>query len=980
MGAELSRPTGSDITNLGEDARRRVGSSSQLDTRKKLGGNFPTSASTTALSSMGQPSPESRPYHSSSTGTRSSSANAKSKLLESGLFSSIRRSRNNSRAAANGGPPSSALDSMSVMSGDHAVESLDLPIVEWEGYVTKRGHLVRNWKMRFFTLEGNLVSYYENKVDARNRSHLKGRVNVASVKMDKVAKNGHGFDFSFETTEGKVFYCSVPTQFDQLAWVYFLEAGVDCTSMRQNNKPVYNTYRHGSLPDMHTEKAYDAFRRMLGGDPNVVTELLSYFNKDLVFSSSYPKNTPFSGDYFGREGLLHFLGAFQSNVDLIEIKVQDVELDPSGKSITVKGVETLKSKHSGAVITQSWSHRVRFGPYGRILRFRIDVDLKTATGNWKAFGVKNPYSEMSDASVRSNRSLSISMKDFTVYNVIGKGGFGTVVNAVKKSDGQIYALKILEKGKMTKYDVESSFTEMRVAQNIHHPFIAGLRIAFQSRTKLFLGMTYYAGGDLFHHMSKGSSCRIPSDRAHFYTAELVLGIHHLHQHDILYRDIKPENVMIDGEGHIALVDFGLAKLHVSEYKGAKTMAGSPQYTAPELLLPKAKRSYGKAADWWSLGILLYEMSVGKSPFYDNNIEKMYHKIQNDPLVFPSKPVLTDELKSILRGFLQKDPTKRLGTNISDILAHPYFGGIDWDLLLKRQITPPWKPKLASPLDVEYVDTEFTDLDVHSEVQSPTDKSAAKAKGFLSLVSSRGSREKAAPPVQDPTFKDFTYFCEDPDALVEVTNLVSELRPPPPPLLNEEDSDVSDPPPEHDNSMPSECEGTPLSSFVENGHLNPMPISPKQFHEGLKKLEATMNEQFERVEVTISRERPPMKKPGGSSSSSSSDQEHDRVHVEKLVISQAQSVPTDTATSTANSSSHSQLSGEPSLTSPGANSRGLSGASNASAASQGAYSHTHSPSGNGARGHSTASRGKESRGHSSASSAHEDNRPPMEAEF
>ncbi|RLN55069.1 hypothetical protein BBJ29_006421 [Phytophthora kernoviae] len=209
---------------------------------------------------------------------------------------------------------------MSVMSGDHAVESLDLPIVEWEGYVTKRGHLVRNWKMRFFTLEGNLVSYYENKVDARNRSHLKGRVNVASVKMDKVAKNGHGFDFSFETTEGKVFHCSVPTQFDQLAWVYFLEAGVDCISMRQNNRPVYNTYRHGALPDMHTEKAYDAFRRMVSGDANVVTELLSYFNKDLVFSSSYPKSTPFSGDYFGREGFLHFLGAFQSNVDLIEIK------------------------------------------------------------------------------------------------------------------------------------------------------------------------------------------------------------------------------------------------------------------------------------------------------------------------------------------------------------------------------------------------------------------------------------------------------------------------------------------------------------------------------------------------------------------------------------------------------------------------------------------------------------------------------------
>ena len=106
---------------------------------------------------------------------------------------------------------------------------------------------------------------------------------------------------------------------------------------------------------------------------------------------------------------------------------------------------------------------------------------------------------------------------------------------MKKSDGQIYALKILDKSKMTKYDIESSFTEMKVAQNIHHPFIAGLKLAFQSRSKLFLGMNYYAGGDLFHHMSKGATCRIAPQRARFYTAELSLGIHHLHQHDILYR-------------------------------------------------------------------------------------------------------------------------------------------------------------------------------------------------------------------------------------------------------------------------------------------------------------------------------------------------------------------------------------------------------------------------------------------------------------
>uniref|UniRef100_K3W7X2 PH domain-containing protein n=1 Tax=Globisporangium ultimum (strain ATCC 200006 / CBS 805.95 / DAOM BR144) TaxID=431595 RepID=K3W7X2_GLOUD len=716
MGAELSKSASADAASSSSNGMRRVGSSGTLDKKKNTAADLPTSSSTTSLVTMGLNSApaETTPaaagngsfvgsYNGSIDDFRRNSLHNSSNNSNPGgqksLFSSIRRSSNSRVGGTNS--PDTGTPLSGGHEGDQAVESLDLPIVEWEGYVTKRGHLVRNWKNRFFTLEGTNLSYYESKVDARNRSHLKGRVQVASVKLEKTSKSGHGFDFSFETSEGKVFHCSVPTKFDQLTWVYFLEAGVDCSNMRKNSKPIYNTYRHGALPDMKTEKAYDLYRRLMGGEMELVNELMSYFNKDLVFTSSYPKSTPFSGDYFGREGLLHFLGALYHNVEVVEFTVNDVVRDSDGKSYTIKGHEKLKSKHSGTVIFQPWTHKIRFGPYGRILRLRADVDIKMANGNWKQFGVKNPYSEISDAAFRSTRSLSISMKDFTVYNVIGKGGFGTVVNAVKKSDGQIYALKILEKGKMTKYDIESSFTEMRVAQNIHHPFIAGLRIAFQSRTKLFL--------------------------------ELVLGIHHLHQHDILYS-----------------------------------------------------------------------------------------KIQNDPLTFPEKPDLSDDLKDILRG----------------------------------KTTPPWKPSLQSPLDVEYVDAEFTELDVNREVQSPTDKSASRSKGIFSLVSSRTGR-KTTPPVQDPTFKDFTYFCEDPDALVEVNDLVSELRPPPPPPCDldsdERDSEESNKSEEGNKEDPS---GTPLSSFVEHGFVHKKSsLAEEEFRAEMKKLESSMAEQFERVEVTISRERP-----------------------------------------------------------------------------------------------------------------------------
>ncbi|KAH9104229.1 hypothetical protein LEN26_015106 [Aphanomyces euteiches] len=704
---------------------------------------------------------------------------------------------------------------------DNNLESLDLQAgLDWEGFVQKKGHLVRNWKVRYFTLEGNLLSYYETKEDARKRRFLKGRVHLTKVTLIE-GKTQHGYDITFSTIEGKPFHISTTTELDQIAWVKAMEAGIDLYALNNYGHSVYGSTLLTKSGPCNAETIYSLYRRLLANELSLFDEFISYFNKDLVFSSYYPRKFPFHGDFFGREGLLLYLSCFNENIDLLEFTISDVQVDRDGKAATVKGHEKIRAKSNGVEVVQPWTHRVRFGPYGKILRLKIEIDTKVAKGNWNGMNVVPVYPEETLTAMRSTRALSISLQDFTVYNVIGKGGFGTVVNAVKKSDGQIYALKILEKGKMTKYDIESSFTEMRVAQNIHHPFIAGLRIAFQSNTKLFLGMHYYNGGDLFHHMSKGASSRISPPRAKFYTAELILGIHHLHKHDILYRDIKPENVMIDADGHIALVDFGLAKLHVSEFKGAKTMAGSPQYTAPELLLPKAKRSYGKAADWWSLGILLYEMSIGKSPFFDSNIEKMYHKIQNDPLVFPVTPETSPELQDLLMGLLRKDPHQRYGTNsISDILDHPFFAGLDWDMLLQKKIEAPWKPHVTSVLDVKYVDSEFTELNVSDEVLSPTDKAS---KGmFLDKIEKMfvpRNAKKVSTPVQDPTFKDFTYFCEDPNALVDATSLVDELH------TNKDGRPFN----------LEETNGTPLSSFIANDHNvsdvlgrspDMMPIDPR----------------------------------------------------------------------------------------------------------------------------------------------------------
>lgn len=745
-------------------------------------------------------------------------------------------------------------------SDDHQIELLDSLRVEWEGYVEKKGHVVRNWKKRYFTLEGDVLSYYESKENARCRENLKGRVTITEVHLDNRIKSAHGHDFVFETKEGKHFHLSAPTDLDRCVWVHMMEAAIDFQSFKNSNCPIYGNHLFQRALNVDSTKLYSLYRQVLTTEPNLIPEFLFYFSKDLILSLNYPTNVPFHGDLYGREGLLYFLSTLRENCEMLQFSISRIKSEDGQKKSTVSGFEKFKSKINGVEILQPWTHYVEFGPYGRIVKLRIEIHAKQAVGNWQSFKTKNPYSEEAINAFASTRGLSISLHDFTVFHVIGKGGFGTVVNAKKKSDGQIYALKILEKKKMTKYDIDSSFTEMRVGQSIHHPFIAALKIAFQSRTKLFLGMNYYSGGDLFHHMSKGSTCRITPSRARFYSAELILAIHHLHQHDILYRDIKPENVMIDHDGHIALVDFGLAKIHVSDYKGAKTMAGSPQYTAPELLKPRGKRSYGKAADWWSLGILLYEMSIGKSPFFNSNVEKMYQKIQHDDVSFPKRPAVSNELKDLLYGLLRKDPTQRLGNDITDLLQHPFFSGIDWDLLLQREVIPPWRPKLTSKLDIGYIDTEFIDLDASQEVRSPDQKIT---KGFLSQIRSKKSAKKAKPDNEDPTFKDFNYFCDDPDSLVEFNTLRGELRPnsvnsstcsgsskkintdnsPNEEIFSsstESPSPISIPPPPMDCKTPIVCAGTPLENFVMNGQLD-IPYSPSKPY---------LSNEVERVPVEI----------------------------------------------------------------------------------------------------------------------------------
>ncbi|KAF7298980.1 Non-specific serine/threonine protein kinase [Mycena indigotica] len=297
---------------------------------------------------------------------------------------------------------------------------------------------------------------------------------------------------------------------------------------------------------------------------------------------------------------------------------------------------------------------------------------------------------------------SLSIEDFELITVIGKGSFGKVMQVRKRDTSRIYALKTIRKMHIVnRNEITHTLAERLVLAQVNSPFIVPLKFGFQSEQKLYLVLAFVNGGELFHHLQREQ--RFNEERARFYSAELLLALEHLHELDVVYRDLKPENILLDFTGHIALCDFGLCKLNMKADDKTNTFCGTPEYLAPEIL---NGHGYNKAIDWWTLGVLLYEMLAGLPPFYDEVTDRMYEKILNDPLVFP--PEIGPEARSILTQLLDRDPTQRLGVNgASEIKKHPFFASMDFKLLSQKKLQPPFKPNVTSPVDVSNFDTVFT---------------------------------------------------------------------------------------------------------------------------------------------------------------------------------------------------------------------------------------------------------------------------------
>uniref|UniRef100_A0AAR2IPC0 Ribosomal protein S6 kinase n=1 Tax=Pygocentrus nattereri TaxID=42514 RepID=A0AAR2IPC0_PYGNA len=295
---------------------------------------------------------------------------------------------------------------------------------------------------------------------------------------------------------------------------------------------------------------------------------------------------------------------------------------------------------------------------------------------------------------------------FELLKVLGQGSYGKVflVRKIKGSDtGQLYAMKVLKKATLKVRDRVRSKMERDILAEVNHPFIVKLHYAFQTEGKLYLILDFLRGGDLFTRLSK--EVMFTEEDVKFYLAELALALDHLHSLGIIYRDLKPENILLDEEGHIKITDFGLSKEAIDHDKRAYSFCGTIEYMAPEVV---NRRGHTQSADWWSFGVLMFEMLTGSLPFQGKDRKETMALILKAKLGMPQ--FLSPEVQSLLRALFKRNPSNRLGAGpdgVEEIKRHHFFATIDWNKLYRKEIKPPFKPAVGRPEDTFHFDPEFT---------------------------------------------------------------------------------------------------------------------------------------------------------------------------------------------------------------------------------------------------------------------------------
>ncbi|XP_065324809.1 cAMP-dependent protein kinase catalytic subunit alpha-like isoform X3 [Gordionus sp. m RMFG-2023] len=290
-----------------------------------------------------------------------------------------------------------------------------------------------------------------------------------------------------------------------------------------------------------------------------------------------------------------------------------------------------------------------------------------------------------------------SFDEYTRVKTLGTGSFGRVILVQNKQSKYFYAMKVLDKQKIVKLkQVEHTINEKRILQAINFPFLIHMENTFKDNSNIYMVLEYVPGGEMFLHLRKLN--RFSEAHAKFYGSQIILSFEYLHSLDIVYRDLKPENLLICNTGYLKITDFGFAK----RVKGRTwTLCGTPEYLAPEIILSKG---YNKSVDWWALGVLLYEMVAGFPPFFADQPIQIYEKIVAGKVKMPSH--FSSDLKDIIKNLLQVDITKRYGNmknGICDIKCHKWFHAMDWLNIFLRKIEAPFIPKIKGPGDASNFD-------------------------------------------------------------------------------------------------------------------------------------------------------------------------------------------------------------------------------------------------------------------------------------
>ena len=306
------------------------------------------------------------------------------------------------------------------------------------------------------------------------------------------------------------------------------------------------------------------------------------------------------------------------------------------------------------------------------------------------------------------------LEDFVFGKTVGTGTFGRVRLVKLRDHDKYFAMKIMRKADIVRlHQVDHIFSEKFLLSRLACPFIIRLYGTFQDHKHLFMLLEYAIGGELFTYLRRAGRFSLGTTK--FYAAEIVCALEYMHNLNIVYRDLKPENLLLDARGHIKIADFGFAKV-IPDNK-TWTLCGTPEYLAPEIILG---RGHGRPVDWWALGILIYEMMAGFPPFYDETPFLIYEKILAGKLEFP--PHFDASLCDLLIGLLQPDPQRRLGCGAAaseDVKGHSWFIGVDWEALVRKQIQAPFVPPVRHAGDTsnfeEYPEEDFDSVNDHSNV-------------------------------------------------------------------------------------------------------------------------------------------------------------------------------------------------------------------------------------------------------------------------